>query len=730
MSMRSSRQGRLRIGILTVIVLSLFAALFARLWYLQVLSESEFTAKAESIRTRTIIEQAPRGKILDVTGNVLVENRSSIRIVVDKETLALNVPKADRPALYLKLAQELSRSGRLTKVSTIEEAVASNQFGPFASVPVIADISQEFALFLAERSHEFPGIGTEVVQVRDYPYGQLAAHVLGYVGSLNEDELAAVAAKPKTYQPNDEIGKTGVEAFYEDFLRGTPGRRVVEVDNFNNIVKILEDRPAIAGSDVQLTIDINVQALAEDKLAQGLDSARWADKEQNVPRVEYAVEGIIEFPADAGAFVIMDPNNGDVVAMASYPTYDPGLFVNGISGDTFAALSRPDSGRPLLNRVIQGTYPPGSTFKPFAAYAALDTGLLGPRGVRGADTFMDDKGVFIVPGCLDGSEEFCEYTNPDREAKGPVDLELSLALSSDVYYYDLAAQFDIRSGFDRTSVQNAAVDFGYGAVTGLSLPNESVGRIPTPASRRAAYEANPEAFFTGEWLTGDTVITSIGQGDVLATPIQIANSYAALANGGTLYAPNIASAILDPVTGEPELEFGARLQRTVYYPEWMQLPINNGLLGATGARSIQPNVPGLSPDNQPKGTAVQAFSDSYGPEEHRNTDFNFIADFPMSIWPVAGKTGTSEVFRADGTPKADNALFAGFGPFDDPQYVVVVVMESAGFGGAFAAPVARSVLEPIALGDVPVALTLTEQLKQAQLAADQEQTEKLVEEAG
>lgn len=708
--MTDGRQTRLRMGILIVVVISLFAALFARLWFLQVLSETEFTAKAEALRTRTIIEQAPRGKILDAKGRVLVENRSSIRVVVDKEALSLNVASEDRPDLYLRLARELSRAGYLTKVSTIEDAVASNQFGPFAAVPVVADVSQEFSLFLAERSHEFPGISTEVVQVREYVYGNLAAHVLGYVGSLNADEFEAVANKPKTYQPNDEIGKTGVEAFYEDFLRGTPGRKFVEVDKFNNIVQVLRETPAVAGSDVQLTIDIDIQALAEQKLAAGLEAARWNDVAAvpQVPRVEYAPEGIIEFPAPGGAFVILDPNDSSVVAMASYPTYEPGLFVNGISQEAYSELSSPLEGQPLLNRAIQGTYPPGSTFKPFTAYAALDTGMLGPRGIRSADQTLVDEGVYIVPTCLDGQDDLCKYTNPDEKALGPVDLQLSLALSSDVYYYELGAMFDIRAGFDKRATQNAAFDFGYGATTGVSLPNESAGRIPTPESRLAAYEENPEAFFTGDWLTGDTVITAIGQGDVLATPMQVANSYAAIANGGSLYAPNIASAIINPLTGEPELEFGPRLQRQIYFPDWMSQPIIDGLVGATTYESPE--------EFGPSGTAVSAFEAGFGPDWHRNTEFNFAQDFPMASWPVAAKTGTSERIRPDGRKEADNALFAAFGPVDDPQYVAVVIMEEAGFGGQAAAPVVRSVLEAIATDSVPEVLTAQEQ---AQRTADQ-----------
>ncbi|HJM98567.1 MAG TPA: penicillin-binding transpeptidase domain-containing protein, partial [Acidimicrobiales bacterium] len=528
---------------------------------------------------------------------------------------------------------------------------------------VVQDISKELQIYLAEYSYRFPGVNTTVTTVRDYPYGTLAAHILGYVGLLSEDELSSVAGKSKTYLANDEIGKSGIELFYEDALRGTPGSKVVTVDKFNNILEINEETLAKAGSDVQLTINIDLQALAEQELERGLNLARQQP-------TKFEEEGVVIFNAPAGAMVVMDPRDGSILAMASHPTFDPELFVSGISQDDFDELTDPGNFLPLLNRTIQGQYPPGSTFKPFTAYAALDTGLIGSRGILGIDSMFYDEGIFIIPNCEGGT---CQFQNAGEAAYGDVDLRLALTYSSDVYFYNLAASFDILPGFDLESVQVAANSFGYGVRTGVTLADEGSGRMPTPASRREAYRQNPEAFLTGQWLTGDTLNTSIGQGDVLATPLQIANAYSALVNGGTLYAPNLGQRVLNPITGDTEVEFAPRILRDIYFPEAFSEPILDGLAGVTTWRS----------DIGTEGTAYSAFK-----------------NFPHEQWPVSGKTGTSEKQVESGLI-ADYGLFVGWGPNPEPEYVAVVILEEAGFGGQVAAPVVRKYFERIANGTVP-----------------------------
>lgn len=674
MSALDSRNARLRLSVLGAVAFALFMALFARVWFLQVMSEEQFVELAEGNKTREIVELAPRGRILDVNGRVLVDNRPSIVITIDKETIAKNVSDEDLDELFFDLANEISASGKLTKVSQIEDAFGSDRYGPFAEVPVVRDVSEELQLYLAERSHLFPGVNSQVVLVRTYPYGELAAHLLGYVGALSEGEAEALEDSPLDYQANDEIGKSGVELFYESSLRGTPGFRVVEVDRFNNVVAVKEAIEPVAGNDVHLTIDIDIQALAEVELKEGLERARRQDAQRFANEDGEAPT----FSAPAGAIVIMDPGNGDVRAMASYPTYDPELFVNGISAQDFAVL-RDDEDIPLLNRAIQGEYAPGSTFKPFTTYAAIDTGLIGSRGILDVGTMYADEGIYRIPGC---TTDDCVFTNAGSTALGAVDLRLALTLSSDTYYYNLAANFD-RLTFDTDSVQQAAELFGFGQATGITLPAESSGYMPTPERRRALHEADPEAFPFPDWTTGDTLNTSIGQGDVLATPLQIANAYSVIANGGTLYAPNLGKRVVNPITGEELLTFGERVVRDLYWPELIRAPIWDGLAGVT------------------------TYEDSGAPggEDRVGTGVSAFETFPLSTWPVGGKTGTSEKFGAD----ADFALFAGYGPLPNPEYVAVVVLEEAGFGGNVAAPVVSAIFERIALDDVPLHLTQAEQ---------------------
>ena len=660
---------RLRLAVLAAVAISLFVPLVARLWYLQVIKETAFVERAADNTTETIIELAPRGRILDAKGRILVDNRASILVTIDKEEMA-TVGADDLQDLFFDLATEISRSGNLTKVTEIESAYRSNRYGPFAEVPVVQDISEELQIYLAGYSYKFPGVNTTVTTVRDYPYGSLAAHILGYVGLLSEDEMSSVALKEKTYLANDEIGKSGIELFYEDALRGTPGTKVVTVDKFNNILEVNEEIPAKAGSDVQLTIDIDLQALAEQELARGLSIAKQQP-------TKFEEEGVVIFNAPAGAMVVMDPRDGSILAMASYPTFDPELFVSGISNDDFDELTDPGNFLPLLNRAIQGTYPPGSTFKPFTAYAALDTGLIGSRGILSVNDPFYDEGVFLIPSCEGGT---CRFQNAGEAAYGDVDLRLALTYSSDVYFYNLAASFDILPGFDLESVQVAAKSFGYGSRTGVTLAGEGSGRIPTPASRRDAYRENPDAFLTGQWLTGDTLNTSIGQGDVLATPLQIVNSYSALVNGGTLYAPNLGKRILDPITGETQVEFAPRVLKEIFLPDAFSEPILEGLAAVTTWRS----------EIGTEGTAYNAFK-----------------DFPHEQWPVSGKTGTSEK-QVENALIADYGLFVGWGPNPEPEYVAVVVLEEAGFGGQVAAPVIRRYFETIALDNVPAFLSQAE----------------------
>jgi penicillin-binding protein 2 len=683
-----SRSSRMRMSVLGSVCFALFVALVARLWFLQILNETEFDARAEDNTTDVIIEPAPRGRILDAKSRVLVDNRPSIVITLDKGEM-LDVSRDERADMLLRLARELSATGRYTKVAQLENRYQSDQYGPFGVVPAVGDIGETLQVYLAEHRDDFPGVGTRVDIVRDYPYGSVAAHVLGYVGTVNEEELAFARSldSDKPYLADDEIGKSGIELFYEDALRGTPGKKTVIVDKFNNVLEERDVEPAEAGSDVQLTIDIDLQKLAEDQLLRGLEKARTQDdKEDNDTGAK------IVHTAPAGAIVILDPGDGTVRAMASYPTYDPDVFSGGgVSQATFEELTDEDNYLPLLNRALQGAYPPGSTFKPITAYAALDTGLIGERGILGIHSPYEDKGTYTLLGCTAG----CEFINAGGTPLGFVDLPLALTLSSDVYFYNLAANFVALEGFDSESPQTAGRLFGYGQSTGITLPQESQGRVPDREWRAQLCIDFPDADYNCEWLTGETLNTSIGQGDMLATPLQIANAYAVLANGGTLFAPNVVQAILDPITGEQLRTFGPRVIRRIFYPELFETAINDGLAGVTTFDDPD--------DLKADGTAFMAFK---------------LAGFPHDEWPVRGKTGTAER-QSIGETTADIALFAAWGPADDPEYVASIVMEESGFGGNYAAPVIANIFKAIATDSVPPAYNRDElALQEAEKAAE------------
>ena len=648
-----------RLSIMGVIGVALLTTLVVRLWYLQVVVSEDFAQQAVGNIIRTVPEPAPRGRIFDVQGRELVGNRTVNVITMDAFVLRDQLGADRRERLALDLARQLSRSGVLTKSLQLTEAMADPSFGPFDRIPLAVGVTDDIKVFLAERNEEFPGV--EVVQRtrRVYPYGDLAAHVLGYIDTITAEELEARQNHPKRYSTIDEIGKSGVELAFEDILRGSPGWREIEVDNVGNVVRERGYVPPQPGIDVVLTIDADLQHLVEQELQRGLFEAR--DRQD-----ESVEEFFVTFAAPAGAAVVLDPHTGNVLAMASYPDYDPRRFIGGISEDEFEAFLHPASHSPLNNRAIQGVYSPGSTMKPITAYAALSTGLIGPNGFLGVNQTTPDPGFHVLTDCVGR----CEFENPDRAPNGDVDLRMAITVSSDVYFYKLAEQFVIRRGYPDEQIQQTARDFGYGSTTGIALPFEHSGVVPDAEIKRARHESNPEAFPDPGWRTGDTINISIGQGDLGVTPLQLANSFTPFANGGALYLPNIAIAMFDPISGEIVNEIGPRESSRIYAPPDVMAPILDGMRGTTTLRT---------PERI--GTAHSAFE-----------------NFPHDQWPVAGKTGTAEVFG-----KSDSAVFVGFGPASEPRYVMAVLLEEAGFGGEAAAPVVRQVLEALAFGRLPEA---------------------------
>lgn len=651
MSMRTNAVPRWRLSVVGVVSVALFVAMFARLYDLQIVGSSRYQVQAEANRVRLVQVPAPRGRILDRNGKVLVDNRISVVVAVERNAFD-NLPEAEGDAVLLRLTAELTRIGKQTTVEDLRDRIYNERFSRYAPVPIAQDVPEELKIYLEEHAQDFPSVSVQRSAVRSYPYGPLAANVVGYVGKINETELASLTGElTKPYTLNDDIGKTGVEKAYEGHLRGTPGIREIEVDAEGDPVRVIDEHLPVPGSDVILSLDIDVQALAQQKLEQGLEAARG--------------RGDRGGPAQTGAVVVEDPNNGQVLAMASYPTYDPTPFVDGIDDTEWAYLNDPANHYPLNNWAIQGQWAPGSTFKLFTGYAALQSGL------RAADEVFYDRGGYQIPGCR--GDPKCYRSNAGGAAYGRVTMPRALTVSSDAYFYSVGAEFWLqRERFGgEEGLQQYLRGWGIGAETGIPLSYELPGRLPTPQWFRdyRTQLGHPD----DDWVAGHNVNMAIGQGDLVLTPLQLANGYATFANGGTNYQPQVAMQIVPPGEVEAPLQVEPVVNGQVELSPEVHEPLLEGLMGVTV-----------------NGTASRAF-----------------AGFDQSEFQVAGKTGTAQVDN-----KADTAVFAAFGPAEAPRFAISVFMEESGFGGTAAAPVARALfdalsgqvpLEPAPLGGIPVA---------------------------
>ncbi|MDP9073637.1 MAG: penicillin-binding protein 2 [Actinomycetota bacterium] len=613
---------QVRLTVLAVVVVCLFAALFARLWFLQIINEPQAQAAAQQNVIRLVYTPAPRGRILDRNGAVLVDNQVSEVITVSRDTARRE------PDVMARLSALLG--------STYDELlrrVSDPRYSPYVPVPLAANASVPVVVYIREHQTDFPGVEANAVAQRSYPYGAVAANIVGYVGQISGQELTPTRKK-QGYQSADQIGKTGVEAAYEDALRGQPGVNKLQVDSKGRVLSTLGSQPPVQGHDVWLSIDVNDQKLAEESLAQGLVAAR-----QNNDR---AAGGPGKpFPAPGGAVVVLNPQDGSVLALATNPTYSPQDFIGGISQAKFNQYLN-DPGHPLDDRTIQGQYAPGSTFKLVTAVAGLQAGIINPT------QYFNDKGFIQV-----GPQKF---KNDNGQVYGEVNLTRAIAVSSDAYFYTVGRTFwEGRSRYTDDGLQNVARQLGFGSLTGIPLPNEAVGRIPDRASRAKEHAQYPNIFTEGNWFTGDNVLTAIGQGEVAVTPLQLTNAYATFANGGTLWTPQVALKVTDH-SGKLIAQLTPVAKGHVdLQPSWRDAM----LAGFQGAVA------------DPAGTAHAAF-----------------AGFPLSQYPIAGKTGTAQVAGKDPT-----SIFASFAPATNPQFVVAAFLEQAGYGADAAAPVVRRIYD-------------------------------------
>ncbi|HEV2760821.1 MAG TPA: penicillin-binding transpeptidase domain-containing protein, partial [Acidimicrobiales bacterium] len=425
---------RLRLGVLGMVVLSLFCALSARLWYLQVLASPTLAVEAQLNSVAVVYTEAPRGRILDRNGKVLADNRVVLALVANREEVDKKPEVLDR------------LSGLLgTPVDLLKERIADERYSLFKPVPVAVDVPKDKLIYVREHQADFPGIQGLQVTERVYPHGALAAHVLGTVGEINDEELGP--RKGAGYKAGDTIGKSGIELTYETDLRGEPQISKLEVDSVGRVQRSLGDQPAVQGNDVRLSIDLDIQRAAEDSLAQGIELARKASD---------FLTGKL-FRAPGGSVVVTDPRDGSVLAMASNPAFNPNEFTNGISVRRFAELNDPAGHFHLTNRALQGLYAPGSTFKLATSMAALRHGLITPR-----DTY-NDQGSYAVGGR--------QFTNARGARNNLVDVSKALTVSSDVFYYWLGERFwDNRGALGPAAVQDVARSLGMGVYTDIDLP--------------------------------------------------------------------------------------------------------------------------------------------------------------------------------------------------------------------------------------------------------------------
>ncbi len=641
-----SRPG-LRLRITGIVVVALFALLGLRLWALQVLQAPAAAQAVTANQIRVVAVEPTRGLILDRSGNPLVDN-----VVTEQITLSRMSAQQD-PSVVGRLAALIGET-----TAQIQASISDTRYSLYKPVPVLSNAPLSDILYIREHQDDFPGVSS--VQTSERSYSQLeepgpaqqgypASQVLGYVGTINTAELASRVSQG--YQEGDPFGQSGLEYQYESDLRGTPGQQQLEVDSQGQVAGVLKTTPSKPGDDIVTNLDTNLQQVADNALAAQVHALRGTfDPQCNNNTGCYPA-------ATGGAVVVMSPQTGAVYAMSSYPSYNPSIWVGGISSDEYAALSDPANNEPLLNRAIDGLYTPGSTFKLNTATAALDSGLWSPG------EYYDDTGTFTVPGCQYNSPT-CKLHNSEGDGGfGDIDISTALTVSSDDFFYNLGAQFyDDRGTYGQTPIQDQAAQYGLGELTGIDLPGEAQGRVDSQAVRAKLHSLDPTAFPNTTWYTGDNVQMAFGQGGTYITPIEQAVAYSTFANGGTRYAPEVAAAVVSP-SGKVVQRLAPKVTGHVNLP-------------ASTSQALMAGFTGVVQDAS--GTAYETFRG---------------LNFPGGI---AGKTGTADTVAG----KEPTAWFVGFGPTADPQYVVVCVIDQAGYGATAAAPVVRDIFGYLA--DHPV----------------------------
>ncbi len=623
-----------RLRVLATIVMFMFAALVTRLWFLQVLAAEEYRVDALNNAVRTIELPAPRGRILDANGELLVRNRLS-RIVTINRTEAGD----DLERVIHKLAHLLGMRNRFLAERL---TTAGQRYYSYQPVPVAFDVPKKIIYWIAEHQNELPGVWWANVPVREYPFRRLAAHILGTLGEISKKQLRDPAFAG--HEAGDIVGQTGLEREYERDLAGSPGVIKYRVNSADeNLGVIGRDQPD-PGKDLQLTLDIGTQRIAEDALREGIMHARTVTEEGS---------GLLA--ATGGAVVVMDPRTGGIKAMASFPTFDPSELVRGMTAEEYQHRFGEAKHYPLLDRAIQGQYPPGSTYKPFVALSAIRRGLMAVGGSYDCPSSWEPP----PPNPLD--EHFDNWSSADF---GFISLAQALYDSCDTVFYPLGYEYWQRwyptqeADQPALPLQQDLRASGFGEETGIDIPFEGGGRVPDPVWKRTYHRKYPESFPDGETFPADFILMTIGQGDTLVTPLQLAVAYAGIANDGEMCWPHVVDRVLFP-----DGKLDHRIRPKCGRARSMPFPV----AAVRYVREALTQVPA-------QGTAASAFT-----------------NFPLSQVSVAAKTGTAEIDYPPGTD--DYSWFAAITDDGTEEYVVVALVEQGGHGSTTAAPIVRRIIE-------------------------------------
>ena len=610
---RPSEAVRSRFVAVGVLAVAVFGSLTAKLWSMQVLSSSMYRNEALQNKYTTVSTPAPRGLIYDADGRLLVKNRTVLTVLADAS-----------------VAQDYDVMQRLSAVLGIPLAVVRMRIqdqssGAQSQRIVASDASQRDAAFIAEHSDAFSGVSVQERTVREYPYSALAAHVLGYTGTVSEDELATMPSN-RSVELGDTVGKSGIEAYYDNILAGEHGQRRVVVDSQGNVVEIESETAPTRGNDVYLTIKSSVQYVADTGLAELI-----------------APKGIIgEGKGVAGAIVAMDVTDGSIIAMASYPTFDPTTFTGGITQDVWDLYQTEESYYPLLNRAISGTYPAASTYKAFTSLAGLKYG------------FADEKKEWECGGSWDGFNSGDWQNCWLLSGHGPISLHNGIVVSCDIVFYEIAKDFfyagKTQGGtISDTALQEEIAQFGFGSRSGIDLSGEETGRIPTPEWKAQHWSDVPTE---GAWRGGDLTNLVIGQGDVLITPLQNAVGYGGVITG-KLMKPHLLKEVRN-TSGEAAITATAEEVSTPQVDEKNYKLVREAL----GEVSLSESKIAYA-----------------------------LSEWGVDVKDIGSKTGTGEV-----AGKGDVAWYVCYYPLDNPKFVVSCCIEQGGGGAVAAGPIGATVL--------------------------------------